>query len=228
MNRAKNTVCALVSGGIDSCVMLGILAKNYAKVVPVYVTSGFIWEKAELFWLKKYFKTINRTAPASAGLSSIRVLKAPVPQRKKHWSFTGHGTPGYNSPSRTVYLPGRNITLLSVAALFCLQENINRIALGVLKHNPFPDSTFQFFNIISRALSLGLNHPIKIMAPLAKMTKKQVILTGKDLPLHLTFSCISPRGLKPCGNCNKCAERDKVLRCANAEFASCLKLHGLW
>jgi hypothetical protein len=45
--------------------------------------------------------------------------------------------------------------------------------------------------------------------------------------LHLTFSCLSPRGtlsrgtlsrgplargLKPCGRCNKCAEKDKVRR----------------
>jgi 7-cyano-7-deazaguanine synthase len=37
---------------------------------------------------------------------------------------------------------------------------------------------------------------------------------GSELPLALTFSCISPRGGLHCGACNKCAERQAAFRAA--------------
>jgi 7-cyano-7-deazaguanine synthase len=37
-------------------------------------------------------------------------------------------------------------------------------------------------------------------------------LRGKELPLHLTFSCINPTQGVHCGTCNKCAERRKGFR----------------
>ena len=36
-----------------------------------------------------------------------------------------------------------------------------------------------------------------------------MIARGKNLPLHLTFSCIRPVDGMHCGECNKCAERRK-------------------
>ncbi|MDP3543948.1 MAG: 7-cyano-7-deazaguanine synthase [Elusimicrobiota bacterium] len=35
---------------------------------------------------------------------------------------------------------------------------------------------------------------------------------ARRFPLELTFSCLRPRGVKPCGNCSKCAERRAGLR----------------
>jgi 7-cyano-7-deazaguanine synthase len=44
------------------------------------------------------------------------------------------------------------------------------------------------------------------------MTKRQVMELGRDLPLELTFSCISPVDSLHCGRCNKCAERQAAFR----------------
>ena len=44
-------VAALVSGGLDSCVMLRDLAARGATVLPVYVRTGLLWEDAETYWL---------------------------------------------------------------------------------------------------------------------------------------------------------------------------------
>ena len=45
--------------------------------------------------------------------------------------------------------------LLSKAAVLCAARGINRIAVGPLAGNPFPDATPQFFEAMARALTLG-------------------------------------------------------------------------
>ena len=44
----KRPVCALVSGGLDSMVLLDELAKRYRPVVPVYIRQGLAWERDEV------------------------------------------------------------------------------------------------------------------------------------------------------------------------------------
>jgi 7-cyano-7-deazaguanine synthase len=44
------------------------------------------------------------------------------------------------------------------------------------------------------------------------MNKQQVMALGRELPLELTFSCISPVNGFHCGRCNKCAERQEAFR----------------
>jgi 7-cyano-7-deazaguanine synthase len=61
-------------------------------------------------------------------------------------------------------------------------------------------------------LSAALNFPLSIRAPFSRLSKKQVLALGRGLPWELTFSCLKPRGVRPCGRCNKCAERDKAFR----------------
>jgi 7-cyano-7-deazaguanine synthase in queuosine biosynthesis len=39
------------------------------------------------------------------------------------------------------------------------------------------------------------------------MTKAQVVRRAGDAPLHLSFPCLKPRGLRECGRCSKCEEK---------------------
>ncbi len=70
----------------------------------------------------------------------------------------------------------------------------NRIALGPLSGNPFPDARPAFFEAMARALSLGLDHPIDIVTPFLGWKKEDVIRRGMALgvPLDLTLSCMNP------------------------------------
>jgi 7-cyano-7-deazaguanine synthase len=54
---------------------------------------------------------------------------------------------------------------------------------------------------------------IKIMTPLIKMTKSQIIRLGLKLgaPLFLTWSCYKG-GKRPCGVCDSCRLREKGFR----------------
>jgi 7-cyano-7-deazaguanine synthase len=133
-----------------------------------------------------------------------------------HWAIRGEA-PAFDTPDEAVYLEGRNIVLLSKAAVFMAREKLSRIVLGPLACNPFPDATPEFFAALQLALSLGLNHKIHIEAPFAAMHKSDVIRLGARLhvPMELTLSCMQPVAGTHCGRCSKCRERRDAFRHAD-------------
>jgi 7-cyano-7-deazaguanine synthase len=195
------SVCALVSGGLDSCVLVAELAKTYRRVYPVFIRQGLVWERAELRQLRRYLRAI--------GVAPLTVLDLPVGDLYgSHWSVTGRRVPGAKTRDEAVYLPGRNLMLLSKAAVFCELHKIPVMAVGSLGHNPFPDATPSFFCDFARVSG------VKVIAPFRRLTKLQVVRRGRGLPLHLSFSCLAPKRGQHCGRCNKCAERQRALRLA--------------
>jgi 7-cyano-7-deazaguanine synthase len=86
--------------------------------------------------------------------------------------------------------------------------------MGTLAGNPFPDATPEFLAAEGRALSLGLDLPITVDAPFARVHKPDVIRRGVELgvPLGLTLSCMEPKEGTHCGRCSKCRERRDAFR----------------
>src|SRR5262245_1468827 len=126
-----------------------------------------------------------------------------------HWAVKGT-PPSYHTPDEDVYLPGRNVILLAKAGVFCAAASLDRLAIGTLEHNPFPDATPAFRDAMARTLTLGLAHELAIDAPYAGTSKADVVRRGAAIgvPFDLTLSCMSPRpGPVHCGTCSKCRER---------------------
>lgn len=206
-------VLVLASGGIDSAVLMWELSHRYQQVVPLYLKSGLVWEAAELYWLRLFLKALS-----SKSIAPLKIARFPVSDvYRRHWSLTGMGVPGAGTDDASVYLPGRNILFFAKAAIFAALNGIETIFSGVLRGNPFLDSTSSFVQKMGATLSEGLGVSLTIITPYAKHTKEQVLLRGQHLPLNLTFSCIAPRGLRHCGRCNKCAERRRVFRSIRAK-----------
>ena len=142
-----------------------------------------------------------------------------------HWAVRGE-PPAFDTPDKDVYIRGRNVILLAKAAAYMAGAFSSAAApdgltvlLGTLAGNPFPDATPEFFAAMSRALSLGLDHPFTIQAPYASWRKADVIRRGRELgiPLELTLSCMQPRDGQHCGRCSKCRERRDAFREAGVE-----------
>ena len=192
--------------------MLGTLAARYDRVFPVFIRHGLAWESAELQCLRRFLRAVG-SSPAwrrhpRGRIQALTVLHLPVRDLYgKHWSVTGRGVPAADSPDEAVYLPGRNLLLLSQAALFCVQRGIHTIAVGSLQHNPFPDATPRFFRAFSAAASRAFQFRLRVVAPFRALTKTEVVRRGRALPLHLSFCCLAPVAGRHCGRCNKCAER---------------------
>jgi 7-cyano-7-deazaguanine synthase len=135
-----------------------------------------------------------------------------------HWALQGT-PPAYDTPDEDVYLHGRNVALLSKAAVYAATRKISRIVVAPLAGNPFPDATPQFFAALNTALSLGLAAPIEVSAPFAHLHKEDVVKIGADLgvPFELTLSCMNPSGLTHCGLCSKCRERRDAFQAAGVK-----------
>ena len=195
----------LLSAGLDSTVLAASEARS-SRVDPIYVSTGLAWEQSELDALDR----LLGQAPFSGHLAPLARLSFTVQDLypPTHWALRGDA-PGFDTPDADVYLTGRNIVLLSKAAIYCAQHGISRIALGPLAGNPFPDATSEFFGAMAHALSLGLAHRIAIETPFATMDKGDVIRLGIELgvPLALTLSCMNPQNGLHCGQCSKCRER---------------------
>jgi 7-cyano-7-deazaguanine synthase len=195
--------------------MLGELAKTYRRVHPVFIRQGLVWERAELRALRRFLRALH--APRST-LHALTVLSLPATDLYgKHWSTTGRRVPGAKTHDEAVYLPGRNLMLLSKAAVFCALHKIPVIAVGSLGHNPFADATPQFFGEFAVVAGGVLDFKFQIVTPFRRLAKAQVVRRGRHLPLHLSFSCLVPRIGRHCGRCNKCAERRRAFRAAGVE-----------
>ncbi len=196
-------IAILASGGLDSSVMLGAIARSGRRVYPVYVRAGLSWEAGELQTLKRFVRALRMR-----NIEPITILRLPMGDVSgDHWSMTGRNVPGYDAAVTSNYIPGRNLSLLAKTAIFCARARIGEIAMAPLESNPFPDARPEFFRAFARAVELGVGIKLKISTPFAGMTKAQVVRRGADLPLELTVSCACPKGNIHCGACTKCAER---------------------
>src|SRR5471032_2881504 len=213
------STAVLLSGGLDSAMLVADEA-SAGEVQPIYVSVGLAWEAAEQAIVSRFLASGafgERVHPlVSLGVDMRDVYAAT------HWAVQGR-PPAYHTPDEDVYLPGRNVILLGKAAVYCAAAKIDRLVIGTLAHNPFPDATPEFRAAMARALSLGLDHPLQIDAPYANTGKSDVIRRGAALGVRfeLTLSCMNPptalnsqlSALSPepsalhCGACSKCRER---------------------
>lgn len=202
----SGAVVVLASGGLDSCALIGHMARKGREVFPLFIEAGMTWETAEIRSLKRF---LSKIPPALARrVRPLKILSVRMDDLYgDHWSTTGRGVPGWRATDSSVYLPGRNIMLLSKGGVYAATLGVPAIAIGTLAGNPFPDGTAAFFRILGRALSAGLGFPLTIEAPFRKLGKEEIMKRYTDLPLKLSFSCSNPRRLRPCGVCAKCRER---------------------
>ena len=199
-------VVTLVSGA-DSEVLVAELLSRGWTVLPLYVRCGFRWEATELTRLRPALRSLGARGP-----KPLTVLRFPMrPLMRGHWSVTGRGVPGARAAWDSVYLPGRNLVLLTEAWLHAAAQGADAVAIGTLKGNPFPDATPRFRAAAEKAMNLALGTKIVLLAPYASLTKTQVLARAGRFRLDLAFSCLRPRRGKPCGRCSKCAELKAAL-----------------
>jgi 7-cyano-7-deazaguanine synthase len=199
-------IAVLASGGLDSAVLLADLAPN-DTVYPVYVETGLAWEALEKRALLAYLAALELP-----NLQPLTVLEIPVAGiYGRHWSTSGQEVPDYGAADSAVYLPGRNVILIGLAAVWCSLNDVGTVAVGSLDDNPFPDATPSFFEDYGRLLTTALAHDMRVIAPYRNQHKSELIERFPELPLELTLTCMAPVTLGTsvlhCGACNKCRER---------------------
>ena len=214
--RAPNVVnpptAVLASGGMDSCVLLAKVAEK-GIAHPIYVETGIPWEWAEKRTLNSFIQALD-----NPNIKSVTTLTLPVKALygQSHWTMSGETVPEYDAPDETVYIPGRNIILITLAAIWCSLNDVHHIVIGSLAGNPFPDATPEFFQSIANSNTAGLDHQLTVEAPMRHLHKEDILAANaKTLPLHLTLTCANPQAANDdtiihCAECNKCRERHEA------------------
>jgi len=207
------TIGLLLSGGLDSSILLGHLLKQGYGVQPFYVRSGLAWQEWELAAAREFLDATRcRCTP------DLVVLDLPLADvYGDHWSIRGEDVPDASSPDTAVYLPGRNALLAIKPVIWCHLHGIAALALAVLGSSPFADATEEFLTEFGAALQRALGARVRLLRPFGTLDKREVMRLGRDLPLGLTFSCIAPVDGLHCGRCNKCAERKNAFRLIETE-----------
>ena len=206
-----SSIGILLSGGLDSAILLHQMLDQGWRVQPFYVRSGCVWQSNESLAVSRLLAAL-----AQPKLESLVELDMPVDDLYAgHWSMTGRAVPDNRSPDEAVFLPGRNPLLLLKPALWCVMHGIPGIALATLAANPFDDATPEFFARFEAMIEQATGCPFRVVRPFETLSKKCVMKLGEGMPLELTFSCLAPVDGKHCGQCNKCGERAGAFAQAN-------------
>lgn len=188
-------IICLVSGGVDSSLLLYMLKKDGNDIFPLYVDYGHKSAKMEI---RSYLKICKQLKIQSC------IIKCKDLGRISLSGLTNEKL----SPITTPFVPGRNLLLLVIAAMYAYSKNAKIIATGFLNNPVFPDQSKKFVLETEKLLRLSFNYKVKVITPFIKLDKRAIIGLAKkhDFPLKLTYSCHSGR-MKPCGVCTACKER---------------------
>lgn len=211
MSKKSNKALVLLSGGLDSSVVLSV-CKN--KGYDIYAISFDYGQrhKVELEYAKfqaTFFNCISHEVfkmefyGGSALTDEIKVPK----NRDSH---------SMSKDIPVTYVPSRNIVFLSFATGYAECHDIDNIFIGVnaIDYSGYPDCRKNFIDnfekLINKSTKKGLEgSKFKINTPLINLSKKDIIKLGhkNGVDFSMTSSCYSPKLKKNCGVCDSCLLR---------------------
>lgn len=186
----------------------------------LYVACGFVWESAE----KRHLHRLLSRMGIDTG--RLKIVSYPFPAQEALWAAGKGPVPDAASPDAAVYLPARNLLLLTAATPFALSLPAGEVWIGSLRGNPFDDAGPVFLSRFQSLVRRAYGCRIRFVAPLQKMEKREVVRTLPSELLASTFSCIAPVGGRHCGGCNKCGERRRAFEAAWVSDPTRYASHG--
>jgi len=189
-------IVALVSGGIDSLVMCKILKDDNPDLLPLFIDYGQLASDREWEACKKILGMIDIGIPEKIDISG-------------YGNRISSGITNKDINIEDAFLPGRNLILLTIAASYAYQKNINIISIGLLSEEThlFPDQTQSFIVNTNVAINSALNYDFTIVTPLINFNKDDILMMAEKykLPVKYTYSCHSGKKIY-CGRCIACKE----------------------
>lgn len=117
----------------------------------------------------------------------------------------------------STYVPGRNLVFASIGVSLADSCGAQAVVSGpnIVDYSGYPDCRPAFYTALEKAVAAGTKQgaagkKIKLLTPLIKMSKKEIIKLAIKLnaPLKYSWSCYAG-GAKPCGKCDSCKLRAK-------------------
>jgi len=213
----------LLSGGLDSAVVLALARRDWDEVYALTVRYG-----------QRHVIEVEcaRAVARDAGVREHRVLDVDL----SSWggsALTGDGevpkdraTPDATNDVPPTYVPARNTILLALALGWAEVLGAGAIYIGAHTQDAggYPDTRPEYLEAFERMSALATRAGLegrgpRVLAPLVRMSKAEVIATGRSLGVDFakTSSCYDPLPSgAPCGRCDSCRLRAKGFEEAGA------------
>jgi len=206
MAQSNLTTVLLASGGLDSTTLAYSLIAKGAVVIPLFINYGQHCATTEYETLMEVLPFACRRRVRIVNISDVyqgalsRLIREP-----DLWKEDMSGDP--------LYLPYRNLLLLTVGAAFAQSHNCNRLYAAFINSNHAKeiDCSAKFFTALGTIFTdYG---GVRVQMPFRHMSKYRVARLALRLrvPVAKTFSCQAASRI-PCGACPNCVDRLEALR----------------
>ncbi|MEQ8850015.1 7-cyano-7-deazaguanine synthase QueC [Botrimarina sp.] len=223
MPEAPPKAVVLLSGGLDSATVAAIARSEGFEVYALSVDYG----QRHRFELE----SAARVA-AAAGVAEHRTVRVDLGQIGGSALTAQIDVPQDRSDDAiadgipVTYVPARNTVMLSVALGWAEVLGAADLWVGVnaVDYSGYPDCRPEYIQAFERLANLATKagveaaagspgaQPIRVHAPLIRLTKAEIIRRGVELGVDygLTHTCYSPTdGGLACGRCDACRLRLK-------------------
>jgi 7-cyano-7-deazaguanine synthase len=205
-------IVVLNSGGLDSLVVMSIMADTFKHIHSVFIDYGHPSSDIET-------QASQVIADYYGATHHTEYLNLDIWQRQPFFR-----TPNTKNP----YLPNRNFVMFGIGAAYCDGMKIPQLGLAwdgrVIDNTLYSmatDAHAQFVNKLVSAFDessmLGWDYStsLRVYAPLLNKTKEEIGKLGLEYnaPFELSWSCYAG-GLDRrtvCGKCVKCKERKRLV-----------------
>jgi len=176
-------VLVLLSGGMDSSVLMKRAHKIKRRIVPLFIDYGQPHHDQE--------------KGAANGLCEALGLDLREVEMGLFGGLVRGGSP---------VVPGRNLALIALAVNRAVAEGCSEVQIGCCAADAatFADCQRHFIASINNAASA---YDVQVTAPLTHTTKRE-IRDELGRMFGGTWSCYHPVNSQPCGECGACKARE--------------------
>ncbi len=226
----------LFSGGLDSTACLYWALEKYDKIVLLSFLYG-----------SKEDSTISKINNKFASILDLeeKIIELPFLDEFSKISGSTLSKSGEKVPeidtfeqldsekltkqtAKSVWVPGRNILFISIAASYADSLNASvDILFGANEEEAitFSDNTIDFVNRMNAAIKLGCMNNIEVIAPFHEKQKSEIVRFLKDQNALVKFSssCYQIKEWSEegqpihCGVCESCQRRKRAFQLAEKE-----------
>jgi 7-cyano-7-deazaguanine synthase len=203
-------VVVLLSGGLDSSVLLGsrVGIGDECRAVSVWYGQRHAIEVDAAKHVSDYYRVPHEVIDLPPSLLAGSALTGGGEVPHGHYA---------DESMRVTVVPNRNMLLLAIAGAVAVREGAGAVAYAAHTgdHAVYPDCRPAFADAMGAALSLCGYHPVDLLRPFVRMTKADIVRSGwvNRVPLGLTYSCYEG-GDRHCGRCGTCVERREAFALA--------------
>jgi len=205
MKMQNKKVIVTLSGGADSAVLLYKAAELYREVHTVTFDYGqrhdreLVAAKKQLLNAKHDFPNVTFTNK----LLDVKYIKdiAPTSSLTNDDIDTPNVKDIMGEAQPKSYVPFRNLMFISILASYAEAVKASEIWYGAAEADSLAgywDGSAEFVNEMNNLTSLNREYKVTLVAPLIKMSKKDIVLDGVSIGVNFedTYTCYS--GEYPC------------------------------